>query len=730
MCLNRTCCRANHFFSRTKTNLKPLLTTRVRTYHINTVPSCTCSLSVSFFEMPSTLSPSVARSFFVFVAFVASIFLFQTVQCQPPSVTEEPRCQKDPDFTCDSSQSLFKDEEKISITYAGSTITGVKFGNTFVDFSVRFDISSAEVKIPYRLVVCGCDIPQNTPSNRTILFTNPTNIYVQDGPSLFMVTEMFDENEPLPVKYVNSLPFIYSDRVRALGDDESPSIFDMTFDLLRENDDMSMGFISSSKWTYESTASNFDLSYNRTLLVIGEVSEVSPLARAEWSKIIGLMFKRSERANQLFDKIVADYEDAKRKANQATRRPSTFFNYPSFTKSYVGSDLNRYTWTQPGYGQYIAEFIRDANADYRYNFKGKQNEDNPLPMTDMMNQFSSARVLINADPFDSKTGFRNITIAEIIKKSPDDKVDSDDFTEAMRSLEAVRCGNVWGRRKRVNGDALDFFESAVARPDLLLKDYVKIFHPDVNLGDYQIYYMSQYTLKPADNLTCPHVNIIGPTDDSVVYIDKTLRVGGLNRFEVQDQLEANVYPELAQRGLDVNDIDVQFREPAVKNEERVNFVVRVRTTSANAGDVASSSDVVNAFKDGLTQLESPITVSETGTDRTPKASPQPSTPAAAPSSDPSADPSADPATESSTPTAATPAVGSPGASVPADSTPAPSNAVAVSPEAEESSSSLSTGGIVGLIIGILLVIAVVAIILWVVRKRRAQTEPFDPFTGN
>jgi iron complex transport system substrate-binding protein len=38
--------------------------------------------------------------------------------------------------------------------------------------------------------------------------------------------------------------------------------------------------------------------------------------------------------------------------------------------------------------------------------------------------------------------------------------------------------------------ANDFFESGVVRADLILKDYIKIFHPEL-LPDYQLTYMKE-----------------------------------------------------------------------------------------------------------------------------------------------------------------------------------------------------------------------------------------------
>lgn len=673
---------------------------------------------------------TIVKPFGLLVVFISCILLLRTAQCQPQSISEDPRCQKDDDFTCDASQQpVFKEEDRIAVEHATRTLTGVRFTNTFVDFSVRFDISGAEVKLPYRLIACGCPIPPNTQENRTVIFTNPTNVFVQDGPTLAMVLELYGDDEPLPVKYVNTLQFIYSDRIRALGSANPPAVFDMTIDLLQQNDDMGIGLISTSTWTYPGTVTEFEANYSRPLLTIGEVSETNPLARAEWVKLLGLVFSRGETGNKVFRDIEDDYEDAKKKALQASRRPSVFFNYPFYNSFYEGTDLDRYGWTQPGNKQYIAAFVSDANGDYRYNFKGLQNMGNNFGMTQAVKEFRSARILINADPFDFGFGYRNLTIADITKSSPSDSQNGTDFVEAMRSLDAVRCGSVWGRRKRVNGDALDFFESGVAKPNLILKDLIKILHPDVNLGGYQITYMSQYVLKPSDNLECPYTNLIGQPDSGEAYVNTKLKIEGLDRYEVQDQLEANVFPELEERGISKEDVDVQFREPSIAREELVNCVVRVRVSEEDAASAAESSDVLDAFKSGLQPVDSAVSVFDVTRNLT---SPMPSpagptelvTPS--PSQSPGQSPADTPAESPAVSPLATPSEASDSDDPPS---PAASTGASPTPESSGSSSSLSSGAIAGIAVGaILVLLAVIAIALYMRSRRTPQT--YDPFPGS
>lgn len=647
----------------------------------------------------STFRPILLINFLI--TFLISISTISAQQ--PPSIVNQPRCVKDKSFSCDSSQSQFPKQDQIVIKYANSTILNIAYDNIYVDFTVSFEDVGKVLSLDFRLVACGCNVPQDTPTSRTVLFTNPTNVFVEDGPALFMIIELFKDPEPLPIKYVNNLKFIYNERIQELAERKPPLIFalnagsDIDFSFLNKEDDMSVGFVSV--FNYKLTASKFNSRYDRPLMPIAESKEVSPLARAEWIKMIALIFNRTNQANTIFDNIVGNYTDAQEKASQAKRRPSVFFNYPFFPNDTIKT-LDRYLWQQPGSSQYTTQFMRDANADYAYYFKGEDISGNLLSFTDVQKEFKSARFLVNADPFDE--GFRNLTMSDFIKKLSPDKITSGDYTDAMKSFEAIRCENVWGQRKRATPDATDYLESGIVRPDIVLKDYVKILHPDVNLGDHQIYYMAQYVISNGDNLTCPHVNLLGNPSKGKSFVDKELAIVGLDRFELQNQLEDNIYPELVKRNISTGEIDVQFRQPYIQNEKDVNITVRIRTSLDEATDMADSTDVLDALRAGFEEVDSEtITVNETRAtiiNGESDAEPSPSNPP--------------PALDSSSP---------PPASA---SSPTPS----ASPVPSSSSSSLSGGVITAIVIAIVGILIIAVIIIRRRSFRRISPE-WDPFTS-
>lgn len=57
-------------------------------------------------------------------------------------------------------------------------------------------------------------------------------------------------------------------------------------------------------------------------------------------------------------------------------------------------------------------------------------------------------------------------------------------------LDVFNTGKVYGIAGRERQKANDFFESGIVRADWVLKDYIKIFHPEL-LPNYKLTYMKE-----------------------------------------------------------------------------------------------------------------------------------------------------------------------------------------------------------------------------------------------
>ena len=131
-------------------------------------------------------------------------------------------------------------------------------------------------------------------------------------------------------------------------------------------------------------------------------------------------------------------------------------------------------WYVPGGESYAAKFIEDAGGNYLWS-------DNPKTGSI---ELSFESVLEKAKKADFWIGAASFTRLEELKNSNTNYALFDSFEN----------GEIYSYTKRVNKNgANDFLESGYMRPDLILKDYVKILHPTLLPEEESTYFQS---LKP------------------------------------------------------------------------------------------------------------------------------------------------------------------------------------------------------------------------------------------
>src|SRR5690554_5661906 len=82
--------------------------------------------------------------------------------------------------------------------------------------------------------------------------------------------------------------------------------------------------------------------------------ETSPLARAEWIKLMAAFFDKREAGDSLFNAIEQEYLQIRDKVEAVDK------------KSVLAGDIFQDTWYVPGGNSFNAELFRDAGLDYRY----------------------------------------------------------------------------------------------------------------------------------------------------------------------------------------------------------------------------------------------------------------------------------------------------------------------------------------------------------------------------
>ena len=187
-----------------------------------------------------------------------------------------------------------------------------------------------------------------------------------------------------------------------------------------------------------------------------EWMETSLLARAEWIKFVAAFYDKEHQADSIFSVIDTRYNDIKAKAAGVKHKPRIM----------VGSNF-RGTWYMPSGRNFMGKLFADAGSEYYY-ANDTTAGSLPLNVETVLKNFSETDIWLSCN-------FK--TINELLK--------SDSKHGLFRP---VKMQQVYSFNKRLlPSTANDFWESAVARPDLLLSDVIAILHPDL-LPGYELVY--------------------------------------------------------------------------------------------------------------------------------------------------------------------------------------------------------------------------------------------------
>jgi iron complex transport system substrate-binding protein len=207
------------------------------------------------------------------------------------------------------------------------------------------------------------------------------------------------------------------------------------------------------------------------VMLNGEFREAHPLGQAEWLRIAGLLLDRSFMADTLYAGVVQRYQawmdSAALYARQRGHRPMVFTGM-----SWQGQ------WTVPEGQSFAARYLLDAGAAYPWsNSKGQGSLF--LNVEQVMDR------ALDADLWLHPGAARSLGAL----KEADARV---------RHFQAFSSGRVYNNDARLSpGGGNDYWESAVVRPDRVLRDLVRIFYgPEERSGtDVPLYY---YRRLPAE----------------------------------------------------------------------------------------------------------------------------------------------------------------------------------------------------------------------------------------
>lgn len=188
-------------------------------------------------------------------------------------------------------------------------------------------------------------------------------------------------------------------------------------------------------------------------LYMGEHCEESPLGKSEWVVAAAELIGRREEGERIFAAIPERYERLRRLAERTVERPLVMLNTPY-----------RDTWFMPARNSYMVRLIEDAGARYVFT----ENTANQTQPIDLEQAYYLAR---RADFWINASGCE--TLDELRRRNP-----------RFADVPAVGNGRVYDNNLRRNeAGGSDFWESGVLRPDRVLADLMRIFHPELPLEE-------------------------------------------------------------------------------------------------------------------------------------------------------------------------------------------------------------------------------------------------------
>ena len=182
------------------------------------------------------------------------------------------------------------------------------------------------------------------------------------------------------------------------------------------------------------------------VVYIIEFMEEHPLGRAEWIKLVGALLDKEAMADSIFNSIETNYKEYSLKANLSPYSPKV-----------LDGTLYKGTWYAAGGKSFVASLLKNAGSLYLWH-NDSTTGSIPLSFEVVLKKQAEADFWFNAN-----AGSLN----ELRTIEPRCEV-----------LNAFQKGNVYHYNKRVNPNGgLDYYESGVIRPDLLLRDLLVILHP-------------------------------------------------------------------------------------------------------------------------------------------------------------------------------------------------------------------------------------------------------------
>jgi iron complex transport system substrate-binding protein len=196
------------------------------------------------------------------------------------------------------------------------------------------------------------------------------------------------------------------------------------------------------------------------VMLNGDWNEETPLGKAEWIKFFGALYGKQKEANEIFSKIATDYLATIEIAKKATTKPTV-----------LAGDMFEDKWYLPKGSSWGSQLLKEANANYLW-AETKGTGSLSLSFETVLGRAQNADVWITSGQFGSLKAMS-------------------DSNPHYRQFKTFQQKNVYSftRKKGKTGGVL-YYELAPNRPDIVLKDILKIMHPEL-LPNYELFFFEK-----------------------------------------------------------------------------------------------------------------------------------------------------------------------------------------------------------------------------------------------
>ena len=200
------------------------------------------------------------------------------------------------------------------------------------------------------------------------------------------------------------------------------------------------------------------------IIECADYMETSPLGRAEWMRFYGLLFGCSQQADSLFSMVEHAYcalrdsiASTSQRLNSSARPAGALSERSGERTSLLTERLTGSTWYVPGGKSTMGRLIADAGATYAW-----ADDDH------------SGSLALSFETVLSKSGNADVWLMNTSSSQPFTYESLAAEHHGYTQFKAFRDRNIYF----INTLQVPYFEEVSFRPDLLLRDYITMLHPN------------------------------------------------------------------------------------------------------------------------------------------------------------------------------------------------------------------------------------------------------------